>query len=568
MSLFSVILRRRLVVLLAAAVLAGCSSESWDWNWGRQGKTDAPANKPVTKTKPPAEQPKTAKTDAKPGPKTPDDAHANQVNTQIEQYADRMKASDQTGYAPNDLNSKIQRQQDPNRRNRIRKVAEESRTEPPAAVKEQPTHTASDAPSTVAPTGREAATPPRGTESPEEPKAKAGEPRMIAADSAKPATEPKAGKGNVGEATPSALTGTDSSIPAKPIEKKATEGAAAERPPVLEDIKITPAPESATPTKTTEDAKDDTAKTTGGMPASEQAWHASDAKTDPQPTVEPKPGKDAGRSEIKDDKPAITPGEAKAAKPQKSESSGPPRMAPNVPTPNPQAVDTFKQRLEDLEAKVKKEPSNLEDQFRLRMMYLLNGQEDKAAAPIDGADADMQEVILAHFKALITAKSAPGRDPALGANQQLEQIEALRNIIRARADLRVPKVVLCTAIESFGRYTPIEPAEFKAGDKNRVLLYIEVDNFKSETTPSGLYRTLLNLRVSVLSTSGQEVGPTLTDSNIEDLARQQRRDFYLTIGELTIDRKLAPGDYVLKVEVEDVLAGKINSGVAKFKIVP
>ena len=28
------------------------------------------------------------------------------------------------------------------------------------------------------------------------------------------------------------------------------------------------------------------------------------------------------------------------------------------------------------------------------------------------------------------------------------------------------------------------------------------------------------------------------------------------------------GEYVLKVEVEDVLAGKINSSVAKFKIVP
>jgi hypothetical protein len=561
MSLFSVILRRRLFILLAAAVLAGCSSESWDWNWGRQGKTDTPANKPVTKAKPPAEQPKTAKTDAKPGPKTPDDAQANQVNTQIEQYTDRMKASDQTGYAPNDLNSKIQRQQDPNRRNRIRKVAEEGRTEPPATVKEQPTRTASDSASTAVPTGREAATTPRGTESPDEPKAKPGEPRTIAADSAKPATEPKTGQGNIGEATPSALTGTDSSIPAKPIEKRATEGAAAERPPVLEDIKISPAPESATPTKTTEDAKDDTTKTP-------PRGRERDEETDPQPTVEPKPGKDAGRSEIKDDKPAITPGEGKATKPRKSDSSGPSRMAPNVPTPNPQAVDTFKQRLEDLEAKVKKEPSNLEDQFRLRMMYLLNGQDEQAAAPIDGADADMQEVILAHFKALITAKSAPGRDPALSANQQLEQIEALRNIIRARADLRVPKVVLCTAIESFGRYTPIEPAEFKAGDKNRVLLYIEVDNFKSETTPSGLYRTLLNLRVSVLSTSGQEVGPTLTDSNIEDLARQQRRDFYLTIGELTIDRKLAPGDYVLKVEVEDVLAGKINNGVAKFKIVP
>ena len=42
----------------------------------------------------------------------------------------------------------------------------------------------------------------------------------------------------------------------------------------------------------------------------------------------------------------------------------------------------------------------------------------------------------------------------------------------------------------------------------------------------------------------------------------------MTIGPIEIPKSLPPGGYILKVEVEDVLAGKINSAVAKFKLLP
>jgi hypothetical protein len=82
-----------------------------------------------------------------------------------------------------------------------------------------------------------------------------------------------------------------------------------------------------------------------------------------------------------------------------------------------------------------------------------------------------------------------------------------------------------------------------------------------------MYRTLLSVRQSLLTKSGEELWST-HDANIEDIARQRRRDFFLTLGPWSIPKTLGPGSYILKVEVEDVLAGKINSGVAKFKMVP
>jgi hypothetical protein len=122
-------------------------------------------------------------------------------------------------------------------------------------------------------------------------------------------------------------------------------------------------------------------------------------------------------------------------------------------------------------------------------------------------------------------------------------------------------------LRGFGLYKPIEPAEFQARRKNLLLVYIEVENFVSKKTPSGLYRTLLSVRQSLVSRDGQELW-SKKDENIEDLARRQRRDFYLTIGPIAIPKSLAPGSYILNVEVEDALAGKMNRAVAKFKLLP
>jgi len=121
--------------------------------------------------------------------------------------------------------------------------------------------------------------------------------------------------------------------------------------------------------------------------------------------------------------------------------------------------------------------------------------------------------VLAQVRSLITAKSTAQKDPAAWANKQLEALENLRGLVRAKADLKVPAVVICNAIEGYGRYTPIEPPEFKAGQQNLVLVYIEVDNFGTEKTSSGLHRTLLSVRQSLLNKAGEELWSS-RDENI------------------------------------------------------
>ena len=507
--------------LFAAAGFSGCSQE--DWNWGGSGSQDKTA-KPVTKAQPAPAGSKTARPEEKTAEKKPaEDAQAERVNTQIAEYSDRMKSGDQAAYESNDINGKIQRQQDPNRRNRIRKVAED----------------------TKAPPGGE-------TGGPEaRPSALTGDTRD------RPSVEKtpmEAGKDTTKPPPANAPENIE-------LKERTADMTAAKPPQVSANADPHTVRDPDAPTKATRDE-------TKGKPVTEpktatgKTDEASRGADAPLSTEKEKPAQPPVLEEVKVSAPSET-----DAVPEKKLEAEAPRTAPNAPTAGPPTVDTFKERLQELESRIRKEPNNIEDQYRLRLMYLVGGEEDQALAPIDGTNAEMQDLVLAHLRALIAAQASTGRDPALSANQQLERVEELRSLVRSRADLMVPKVVLCTAIEGFGRYTPIEPTEFKAGQKSRVLLYIEVDNFRTEKTPSGMFRTLLSVRESLLTKSGEELW-SMQDANIEDLARQQRRDFYLTIGELTIPKTLSPGEYVLKVEVEDVLAGKINSSVAKFKIVP
>ena len=141
------------------------------------------------------------------------------------------------------------------------------------------------------------------------------------------------------------------------------------------------------------------------------------------------------------------------------------------------------------------------------------------------------------------------------------QVEAARG--RDRLETAKRKAAETIAARLGGR----KPPQFVQGQKGKALLYIEVDNYQSEKTASGKYRTLLSLRLSLLDKNGKELWSQPPTDNIEDVSRERRRDFFLTYGPLTIPKDLGPGTYVLKVEVEDVLAQKTNSGTAEFKIV-
>jgi hypothetical protein len=235
------------------------------------------------------------------------------------------------------------------------------------------------------------------------------------------------------------------------------------------------------------------------------------------------------------------------------------------------SVDPGKeQRRRDMatqEARVAADPTNIEEQFKLRSMFLFEGRDDEALAPIKGVTPDVEEIMLGQLRSMQATRSGTGANPATWANRQLEALSQLQEKLRARADLQVPKVVLCTEIKRFGVYTPFQSSDFAAGAPHDVLIYVEVDNFESKPTSGGEYRTRLAAKLSLLSRDGDEL-VSIDEPNIEDFSLGVRRDFFLAFGPITIPATLPAGDYVVKVEIEDMNAGKVNSNKTSLRLVP
>lgn len=221
-------------------------------------------------------------------------------------------------------------------------------------------------------------------------------------------------------------------------------------------------------------------------------------------------------------------------------------------------------RLADLERRVAADPNDMDAQLRLRLLYLADGQDDKAQAPTPGMLKERQEVLLALVRMLMTSRSQAGRDTAQWANRQLAEIRGLEAVMRQRADLQVPKVVLCRRTESFGVYDEISPAEFPAGRVNPVLAYVEVANFRHESVEGG-FRSRLAARIAIIDRSGQEVW-SRSEDRIEDFSRNQRQDFFVSL-DVPIPAALNPGAYTLKASITDLVGEKTNESQTAFTLI-
>jgi len=207
----------------------------------------------------------------------------------------------------------------------------------------------------------------------------------------------------------------------------------------------------------------------------------------------------------------------------------------------------------------------IQSQVYLRMMYLMSGEHQRAIGPIRGIDAADQEFWQQVFWAM---SSYFGDeiilDPQERAAQTVAQMREAIHRLQENAKLELRNVNFSRRIHNFGSYERFERDEFSAGQP--VLIYSEVDNFKSEPAPDGQLRTVLRSTIEIYKdgADGQRVasmpfGPT------PDLCRNHRRD-YFQAHEFSIPQDITPGHYVMRLEVVDVLSQKVVTATRKFTV--
>ena len=264
-------------------------------------------------------------------------------------------------------------------------------------------------------------------------------------------------------------------------------------------------------------------------------------------------------------------------KPKPTPTPVTPAPIENTVRPNPKAdywQDELTKLISLMEAEASRPPdddspaqrqAHIQRQVYLRMLYLMAAEPEKAQLPIFDAETVDKEFWTSMFWGMSNYfDDEQTGDPGTRAAQTIAQLNAAARQLQSVADLELRSVGFCHRIDGWGLYERFDRDEFEPGQ--RVLLYGELRNFSTESTPAGMYRTLLNSSIEIVR-AGQE-DAVLERSNLgdsEDQCRGLRTDFYNSYP-IDIPAHLTPGAYQLRLSVEDKLSGRFATQTIGFTI--
>lgn len=199
----------------------------------------------------------------------------------------------------------------------------------------------------------------------------------------------------------------------------------------------------------------------------------------------------------------------------------------------------------------------------LRMLYLMAEHPERAltAIPgIDSADQEFWQQTLWGMTNYFDVEHLPLAKDRAG--QAVAQLAAATQRLRERSNLEIHNLAFCSEITHFGNFLRFPRDEFHPGE--RVLLYAEIENFKSELTIDGAYRTLIRSSMEILSPAGDVRWQEEFQAE-EDLCTSYRRDYFHNYT-LTVPDRLPLGPHTLKLTVFDELSGKMVSQSVNFVV--
>ncbi len=205
------------------------------------------------------------------------------------------------------------------------------------------------------------------------------------------------------------------------------------------------------------------------------------------------------------------------------------------------------------------------NQVNLRMLYLIAGQQERSLEPIRVLEPADQEFWQQIFWAMVNYFDAQGMpDSSDRATETITQLKVAVQRLQEKSKLQLRNVAFCQIVNGYGNYDRFQRDHFSPGQK--VLLYSEVENFRSELTSDGQYRTVLKSTVEIYRAgSGGGAVKEFEFAPTEDLCRNQRRD-YFHVYEFTIPPGISLGPHLIKLTVEDQLNRKVATYSLNFTV--
>jgi hypothetical protein len=132
--------------------------------------------------------------------------------------------------------------------------------------------------------------------------------------------------------------------------------------------------------------------------------------------------------------------------------------------------------------------------------------------------------------------------------------------------IKIRHTELCRRVTGFGVYEPFESHTFLAGRDNKMIVYVELDQFRPSETDEDMYEVKLQQELALFNESDGLAVWRNEPVQIVDTSRNRRRDFFV-VQLVTLPARLSVGKYMLKVRVTDLHGGSIDETSIPVEIV-
>ncbi|MDX1563937.1 MAG: hypothetical protein R3236_00965 [Phycisphaeraceae bacterium] len=293
-------------------------------------------------------------------------------------------------------------------------------------------------------------------------------------------------------------------------------------------------------------------------------------------------------SEVKWARPAETPASgppapsataAAAAAPAGKETQAPSAVPTVIDRPvatNPSPVQTIEtmpadqqQLIRELAQVLRAAPAEegLRSYIHRAALSLFDPRLSLKAEELTDLEPAQRQVVLSYQRIFTQLGQRLGETRAADRDQLLIAAGELNDQMKLgqMGHLSIRTVKLCRSVRGFGQYEPMG-TEFAHGVVHRVILYTEVENYKSVKNDSGWYVVRLTQQVQLfkINDPAEPVWSTRVQQ-VVDKSRSKRSDF-ITVQSIPIPASLGIGRYNLKVSVIDQGGRFVDEAIVPIRI--
>ncbi|WP_428938838.1 hypothetical protein [Fontivita pretiosa] len=210
---------------------------------------------------------------------------------------------------------------------------------------------------------------------------------------------------------------------------------------------------------------------------------------------------------------------------------------------------------EKFSRRIKDYPRDVSAHLDYQLLQFLLDQPAPQLSALSSLPSEDRELITALIDGLSNFRNALRADRNMLLSRKIKPLLDVAERLRSQADLTIPTIALCTKVQGFGNYDPIEPARFAAGREHPAIVYCEIANFTSHLNDRQQWETRLTWDMTLYTEQGMSVWTDKTEQ-ITDSSRNRRHDFFVR-KVIKLPGTLTIGRYVLKVSIVDTQSNRV-----------